>query len=134
MKELKRYLLEFLVIIISILAAFWLDDWGEDKRKIERKVVVLNNLLLELEMIDGDYEFIEINLDERSRQFRYLYNSWGRWEMDSLRISTPSETIAFTLLQAQSKDDDAKNEEGNKDDEDKKDDEAENNKNNNKKK
>lgn len=85
MKTWFKYIVEAAVILFSILAAFWLDDWGEDKREIEKKVVVLNNLLIELERNDDVYSFTEINLEERSRQFRYLYNSWGKWEMDSLK-------------------------------------------------
>jgi len=48
MKTWLKYFVEAAVIIFSILAAFWLEDWGEERKEKKMSLVYLNGLSVDL--------------------------------------------------------------------------------------
>jgi hypothetical protein len=52
-----RYLTEVLVIIFSVLAAFWLDSWNDDRSRTREEVAILQSAQIELERDLSDIEY-----------------------------------------------------------------------------
>ena len=69
MKTWQKSILEFFVIMGSILGAFWLEDWGNEKEKDEKISKVLFSIKTELE---DNYDYLKV-MHKKLADFNQFY-------------------------------------------------------------
>ena len=69
--SVKTILLEILIVIVGITIAFWLNNWGEEKKERQLEVEFLKTLRSDL-AADSSAFFYQIG--ENEKNVKYLYS------------------------------------------------------------
>lgn len=86
-----RVLGEGLIIIVSILLAFWIQAWWDARQDRSEEIAVLQSLLGELQELEQDFGYNEVMVDAMRASIRKLLEasasgevSLGEKEVDHL--------------------------------------------------